>query len=341
MNKQVSVLAVIAILAVGLGVWLSQPPSTHTFETELLFDDLQKMANQVDSVEITNAQGVLLSAKKSAENWLATIEPEQSVYPVSHDKLADLVETLMQAKLVEAKTRKPKNYIRLGLQSIDTQDSMATLVTIKASGNSWQVLVGNEVTFGEGHYILKPKDAQSWRTDKTISLPIDIFSWLKQPILPYQEQDINAVSRVDSLDWQIARSANGDFQLMNKPTDKELEYASILNSIVSNLTNLKFEQVLAANDEFTQSLKVLTQLEVTTTDETTFQVVVSELDGNHYVNFNVSDPSEYWQKGYFQVSNFSAQQLMKTTEDFLVEENNTTGDIDTSSKAVDEGDSPY
>ena len=80
---------------------------------------------------------------------------------------------------------------------------------------------------------------------------------------------------------------------------------------------------------------------MTTTDEATFQVVVSELDDKHYVNFNVSDPSEYWQKGYFQVSNFSAQQLIKTTEDFLAEKNNTTGDIDTSSKAVDEGDSPY
>ena len=149
---------------------------------------------------------------------------------------------MMRLKLVEAKTSKPKNYIRLGLQSIDSDDSMATLVTFKASDQSWQVLVGNKVTFGEGHYILKPEDAQSWRTDKTISLPIDKFSWLKQPILPFQEQDINSVSRVDSLNWQIAKSASGDFQLVNMPKDRELEYDSILNSIVSNLTSLNFEQ---------------------------------------------------------------------------------------------------
>ena len=93
MNKQVSVLAVIAILAVGLGVWLSQSPSKDTFESELLFDDLQKFANQVDSVEITNAQGVLFSAKKLGENWLATFDPEQPVYPISQDKLADFVDT--------------------------------------------------------------------------------------------------------------------------------------------------------------------------------------------------------------------------------------------------------
>ncbi len=340
MNKQVSVLAAIAILALGLGVWLSQSPSKNTFEAGLLFDGLQEFANQVDSVEITNAQGVLFSAQKLGKRWLATFDPEQPVYPISQDKLADFVETMMRAKLVEAKTSKPQNYIRLGLQSIDIDDSMASLVTLKANENSWQVLVGNKVTVGEGHYILKPDDSRSWRTDKTIHLPIDKYSWLKQPILPYQAQDISSISRVDSLDWQIARSASGDFQLINMPKDKELAYGSILNSIVSNLTSLDFEQLLPADEGFAQSLKVLTQLEVSTAGEEMFQVVVSELDDKHFVSFSSIGQSEYWQKWYYQVSNFSAQQLIKTLDDFLAEETSSVSAISTSSQTIEEGDSP-
>ena len=328
MNKQVSVLAVIAILAVGLGVWLSQSPSKDKFEAGLLFDDLQEFANQVDRIEINNAQGVLLSAQKLGDGWLATFDPEQGVYPISQVKLAVFIETMMRVKLVEPKTSKPQKYVRLGLQSIDIEDSMANLVTFKASKSSWQVLVGNKVTLGEGHYILKPDATRSWRTDKTITLPLNKFSWLKQPILPYQTQDISSISRVDNSGWQIARSARGDFYLIDMPKDKELEYSSILNSIVSSLTSLDFEELLAvekaASDEgFTQSLKVLTQLEVSTADNKIFQVIVSELDDKHFVNFSSKGQSEYWQNWYYQVSNFSAQQLIKTLDDFLVQQNNS------------------
>jgi hypothetical protein len=218
---------------------------------------------------------------------------------------------------------------------------MATLVTFKANDKYWQVLVGNKVTLGEGHYVLKPEDSQSWRTDKTISLPIDKFLWLKHPILPFKDQDISSVSRVDSLNWQIERSASGDFQLIDIPKDKVLEYDGILNSVVSNLTSLNFESLLAANEDFVQSLKVLTQLKVATADQRTFHVIVSELEDKHFVNFSSNDQSEYWQKWYYQVSNFSAQQLIKTVDDFLAEENATTSNSDTSSQAVDEGDSPF
>lgn len=339
MSKQFSVLAVIAILAVGLGVWLNQSPSKSTFESELLFEDLQQFANQLDKVEIKNAQGMLFSAKKLGGSWLGTFDPEQPDYPISQDKLASFVETLMRLKLVEAKTNKPKNFIRLGLQSIDKADSMATLVTFKAASRSWQVLVGNTVTLGEGNYVLKSRDTQSWRTDKTINLPIDKYSWLKQPILPFKEQDINSVSRVDSFNWQIVKSASGDFQLVDLPKDKELEYDSILSSVANNLSGLNFES-LVAKENFEESLSLLTQLEVVTADSRVFQVMVSELDDKHFVSFNASEETEYWQNWVYQVSNFSARQLVKTVEDFLAQENTTSNNSETTQTTVDEGESP-
>jgi len=340
MNKQISVLAVIAILAVGLGIWLSQSSSKSTFKPELLFDDLQNFANQLDSVEITNAQGLLYSAKKSGESWVATFDPELPVYPVSQSKLTAFVDTMMRSKLVEAKTNKPKNFIRLGLQSIDNDDSMATLVTFRAADNSWQALVGNKVTLGEGNYVLKSRHTQSWRTDKTIGLPIDKFSWLKQPILPFEEQDISSVSRVDNLNWQIIKSSSGNFQLVDLPKGRALEYDGVLNSIVSNLTSLNFESLIVAEENFSQSLTQLSQLEVVTVDNDVFQVAISELGDKHFVKFSSSEQSEYWLKWYYQVSNFSAQQLIKIVEDFLAEENVTLNNNETSQATVDEGESP-
>jgi hypothetical protein len=342
MNKQVSVLAAIAILASGWVVWLSQSPSKDKFEASLLFDDLQVFATQIDSVEITDAQGVLFSAQKLGNQWLATFDPQQPTYPISQTKLANFVGTMMRAELVEAKTSKAQNYVRLGLQPVDIDDSMASLVILKASGNIWQVLVGNKVTTGEGHYILKPDDSRSWRTDKTINLPIDKFSWLKRPILPYAAMDISSISRVDNIGWHIARAANGEFQLTNMPTDKELEYDSILNSIVSSLTSLDFEQLLTIDENVVKFLEVKSRLEVITAEGTVFQVIVSEVDNKYFVNFISDGQSEYWQKWLYQVSYFSAQQLIKTLDDFLLEKSTTpaTSDINIRPQSIEEGDSP-
>ncbi|MBU3003720.1 DUF4340 domain-containing protein [Paraglaciecola arctica] len=341
MNKQVSILTIVAILAVGLVVWLKQIPSKTTLESEFLFEDLQKFANQIDSVEIKNTQGVLFSAKKLGNKWLATLGPQQPVYPISQHKLAVFVETMMRAKLIEAKTNQSKNFVRLGLQSIDSEDSMAALVTFKADDRSWQVLVGNKVTLGEGHYVLKLGESQSWRTDKTIELPIDKFSWLKQPILPFTEQDIRSVSRIDSLNWQIMRTSEGNFELLDLPNGRKLQYDNILNSVVSNLTSLNFESLQVADDKFSQSLNVLTQLEVVTAEQQVFQVVVSELDSRHFVNFTSNQQPEYWQKWYYQVSNFSAQQLLKTVDDFLEEPSESKNTNETSPQSADEGESPF
>ncbi len=88
MKKQALVLAVIATLTIGLGAWLSQRPSNDKFEAVLMFDDLKKFANQVNSVEIKNAQGVLYSIKKTDERWLANFELELPAYPISHALLA-------------------------------------------------------------------------------------------------------------------------------------------------------------------------------------------------------------------------------------------------------------
>jgi hypothetical protein len=57
------------------------------------------------------------------------------------------------------------------------------------------------------------------------------------------------------------------------------------------------------------------------------------------VNFFSSDQTEYWQKWTYQVSNFSAQQLIKTIDDFLVQKETITSNNDTIYQTVDEGDS--
>jgi hypothetical protein len=340
-NKPFYVLALLATFALVAGVWLSQKDKQQLPTTQLLFDDLAAVANEIQSIEIKNAQGVLFSAQKLNGSWLATFDPDLPVYPVAQKKLADLVRALTTLKLVEAKTSKPENFNRLGLQDIQSEDSLARIVTLRTANQSWQVLVGNAVAISDGNYVRLPQNTQSWQTDKTINLPLDEFSWLKQPVLPYTSQDLAVISRIDTENWQIEKVGENEYVLLNMPQGKELIYGSVLNSVVSSLTSLDFEALVIGDDDFLGNLNGLTQLEVNTVSGQVFQVVVSQSDDKYFVHFEANDPTDYWHKWYYQVSQFSAQQLVKTMDDFLKEEPNNTKDSKAEPTSVDEGESPY
>ncbi len=69
-------------------------------------------------------------------------------------------------------------------------------------------------------------------------------------------------------------------------------------------------------------------------------MVVSELNDKHLINFSSDGNSEYWQQWYYQISNLSAQQLIRTLNDLLAEENTTLSSTKNTRQSVEEGESP-
>lgn len=313
------------IVAVGVGVYLIQKPSSTEFEATLLFEDLSLEAEKIDAIQIENSSGSLFNAFKFEGKWVASVGYSEQTYPAEQTKLASLVKSVLQAKLIEAKTKNKTKHIRLGLQNISIEDSLARLLTIKVGSKSWQVLIGNNSSVGEGSYVRLPKESQSWRLDKNIELPIEAFSWLKHPILPYSNQDVLSLSRVDSNTWQIATNAdNSEFDLLVMPKGKSLQYDGVLSGFVSNLTGLDYEELVAAEPSFIDSLALVAEFDVQTKENGQFNVRVSQANDLYYVNFVVDGseadtPHHYWQTWYYQVSSYSAQQLNKSLEDFLID----------------------
>lgn len=339
--KSIYVLIIAVLVAIAAAVWLLKLPKSNDLQSQLLFSDFAQFANDIHNVEIRNAQGVVFSADKSENNWMAIIAPQLPGYPISEDKLADLVSALLQVKLVEPKTSKTKNYNRLGLQDINNTDSLASLVTLKSKKHTWSVLVGNTVSFTEGSYVRLPNNKQSWRTDNTINLPLDKFAWLKQPILPFSVQDIVKVSRVDQSYWRMEKQSDGIFYLEPMPKGRALEYQGILDSMVSSIVELSFEKLLVSDEIAPASLNILAELALENVQGEIVRLVVSEMDGQHLVSFHNDVQSEYWYKWHYQISNFSAQQLIKIPEDFLAEKSEfLTDDAIDNTKAVEEGESP-
>jgi hypothetical protein len=340
MKKQIlflSLTVVLALTAMSSLLLQNQPVESGK---RLLFADLN--GNQLVEITLENAQGVLLNISNNNDAWMAEVEGLETPYPVDKEQLSEFVSNLNSVTLFEAKTSKPKNYPRLGLQNISTDDSQATLITLKASNQEWQVLLGNLAVSGTGHYARKPSENRSWLLSNTINLPTEKFQWLKQPILDLDVSSVQRVAMIGENSWEIVRATDGEgqFKLMDLPDDRTLKYAAILDGLVDNLVGIRFDRLQPYVPELWQSFDVQSVLSVETLQGQQLTITTALLENTYYLM--LSDPSgssgQYWQDIIYTISSFTAGQLNKGIEDFLseVEEPSISG----VAPAIDEGESP-
>ncbi|KXI28699.1 DUF4340 domain-containing protein [Paraglaciecola hydrolytica] len=341
MNKQLGLLVLIALLAVGGGVWLSHQSESKSSEVQLMFVDGSKKASKITAVSLQNSQGSLLQAELIDGQWMAKLAESGASYPLDKTALADFIQSLVQAKLQEAKTAKKENYHHLGVEAIDDVDSLATLVSITSSdaAKPWQILIGNKVNTGQGSYVRMPQVSQSWKVDQTINLPSSKFDWLKRPILSISKDDIESISRSDNKGWSIVTDDEAEFKLKAMPKGRELRYPGVVTALVSSILELDFEQLLALDDAQWQKAKVISKLTLKTKADEVIQLKVASLDNSYFIQFSSEQLNNYWLDWTYQVSSFNAQQLTKSLEDFLAELPKAS-DAKARADEIEEGDSP-
>lgn len=340
MKKQLIFLSLVVVLALtAMSSLLLQNQPVEPGK-RLLFADLD--GNQLVEITLENAQGVLLQIINNDGVWMAEIEGLDKPYPVAQEKLSEFVSNLNSVTLFEAKTSKPKNYPRLGLQDITADDSQATLITLKASNQQWQVLVGNLAASGTGHYTRKPSESSSWLLSKAINLPTERFQWLKQPILDFDVSSVQRIAMSGENPWEITKTTSGDgqFQLMDLPDGRTLKYAAVLDGLVDNLVGIRFDSLQPYVPEIWQSFDIQSVLSVDTLQGKQFTLTTALLEDTYYLMISDSSasPSHYWQNAIYTISSFSAGQLNKSIEDFLSELEEPTSN--STLPAIDEGESP-
>lgn len=341
MNRQLLGLGFVALVAVTTGVWLQYEAAQPRSQDDLLFGDLAEKAVNINHITIGNHDGDVFTAVLEAGQWQAVLKEPSGRYPAEPGKLSELVKALIKARLSEAKTSKEENYHHLGLQALDNEDSLASLVILSSADTSWQVLVGKLANSGKGQYVRLPEQPQSWLINQKLSLPLEQHSWLKQAILPFDEVSFTTISRIDNEKWTIEKSASqSEFTLKKIPSGRELKYQSILDSVASNLADLNFDKLQEFEENFWASLEPMASLRVTTQTAESFDINLAALDDKTYVKFTSDELEGYWLNWVYEVSRLSAQQLTKTVEDFLLTTPEEIKGASNEIKATDEGESP-
>jgi hypothetical protein len=342
MNKQLGLLLLLTCLAVGGGVWLSYNTQAPRAVAENLFSPGIKQAGKITEITLQNSQKILLQASLVDDKWTVQLPELFGHYPLDKSKLAGFLQKIVQAKLAEAKTTKQSNYHHLGVESIDNIDSLATLVLLNmgSTAKPWQVLVGIKANLGEGSYVRLPTSSQSYLIDQVIELPNDEFEWLQRPLLPVKTSDIESISRSDSKAWKISKSVDDEaFSLDVLPKDRELRYPGIISAYVDSLIGLDFEQLLPLDAERWQKAKVIAKINVLIEQNQALQLKIASVDNDYYVQFSSPTLDKYYLDWTYKISAFSAQQLLKSKDDFLSELSDT-GDVKSPTLKIDEGDAP-
>lgn len=317
MQKHLLSLLLISLLGLLAGYLLMTKESQVTeLQGGPLVAELQESADVVNQITVVTASSERIQAVLEQGQWLMS---SHGYYPVEQHKLAELLQDVINARKLQPKTNREEQLYRLGLASSD--QGQPTELTISSDSDSWQLVVGNRPASGLGHYLRFADSSQAWLVDQSLSLPVSARDWMRQPILDVSVEEIISVARLDTSSWTIDRdSADADFQLQPMEEGQQLRYAGVLDSYISNITSLSFDELVNAEDSFWNSLAPVADFSLTLIDGRRITLTLAKADDTHYAAFSSESGAPYWQNWFYQISGFAAGQLLKSAQDFIAEE---------------------
>jgi len=230
-----------------------------------LFPNLYDRINDIANIELSNNSGTIVIVKTSQENnditnvWQVKSNDN---YPGNVVQIRTLLIELAELEIVEAKTKKEKNYSLLGVQGLTKNtenkvltNSQGSLITLTAGSEKIvSIIIGNKKS---GHpprssgikslnYVRLDKDDQVWLVAGKLNIP-DSKEFMNTEItnIPVARIQKVEIKHPKGSVVTISKKSKTDneFSLKQLKKNKTLSNPGILNEIASVLTNLRFDDV--------------------------------------------------------------------------------------------------
>jgi hypothetical protein len=242
---------------------------------EKLFPKLYDQLNTITNIEISNASGSVSIIKPTGSDVLATIWQVKSSdnYPGDVTQIRKTLIALAELEKVEVKTKKEKNYAKLGVQSITDGRAItgqSSFITVTAGNEKLaSIIIGNRKA---GHtprtrgiknlnYARLIDDSQVWLIAGNLAIPA-LKNYMNTEITKIPVTRIQKVNikhpKGDALTISKNSKTDKEFVLKQLTKNKELSNPGILNTIASALSNLSFDDVATKSNDakFNNPVKV-------------------------------------------------------------------------------------
>lgn len=255
-NKNVLLgISVATLLMLGVVVWLSQADKkAEPSKPAYALPSLNGHINELKSVSISGAQNkVLVTLDNSEQGWTVR---EKAAYPADIDTLRKLLLGLADAKLLESKTADPQRYAEIGVQDLSSADAKGVGIKLEGLSQPEQLIVGVVSSQGNGTFVRRPGETQSWLANGQISIATDPKQWLNTTLTDIPAERLAEVvltkAGAKPLRLRKAKPDQTNFEVANLPAGRELLAPGVVNSLASTLMDLTLEEISAAETQSTE-----------------------------------------------------------------------------------------
>lgn len=236
-----TVLALVAVLVFVPG----ENAVENSAVDALLLPELTDRINDVDQVEIVTAgDTVVATIIRTSVDWQLE---QMDGYHADWPKLQALLAGLAQARVIEAKTDKPKYYQQLGVEDVSLPDADSVLVKLGIGDNTTGVVIGHQAQGRVGQYVRLQDTAESALLDRTLDVSTELLDWADTRIIDINASEVAEVEIVhaDGERVLITRISadQTDFDLAGLPPGREVQSSWSVNSFASSLSLLDLESV--------------------------------------------------------------------------------------------------
>lgn len=267
MNKS-SVIRLLVVTLVMLSIVLVLQKQDETVNTGNLFvPEVSSNLDDIRNLVLRNGTDQLDILRTPTGDWVLE---QAGNYLVDTGRLAEFLRAIAASKTIEEKTSKAEYYARLGVESVSSEGD-STEVALDWGGGDAVVLFGN--TQGSYRYAREIDQPTSWLVDADINLSLDVSTWLNTELIDIDVSNVLDVTILhsDGESLNISRGDDAGYQLAELPDGRSLKYASILDSVVSLLSGLTFDQVRAHAVDTEQDTKLAdTTTTIRLNDDTQF-----------------------------------------------------------------------
>ena len=291
-SRHIIILASIAVIFI-IATFFSEPTNIEISGAgDNMFPELLPRVNDATYIKIQTNQETL-TLTRIEDVWSVK---ENDNYPAAINKVRELVLGVGNLKLVEPKTKKPKNYPRIGLQDVTEEGSTSTHITIIAGSDKKlaDLIIGNSKqaksdASQKSYYIRKTDDPQSWLADGNLPDKWEPKDWLDVDIIEIQRERIQQV-KVSHEDGELVYIHRNnpnvrDFTLDSLQPGEQVTAPYEVNNIATTFTKMTFDDVVSAANAGVSDKPVYSAI-LTTFDGLEITFMPFAKDDKHFAKYS-------------------------------------------------------
>ena len=249
-TKKLIVLASVAVIAIGLGIWLASERGSQTESTaSVLYPEFKKSVNEVSAIRIFtsgNERAVEIAHKDS--DWVIS---ERNEFPADDAKVRKLLLNLANARIQEEKTSNPENYATLGVEDLTADNASSVRIEISGVTPAVDLIVGKQGPGLESQYVRRAGEAQSWLIDKDLDTSSTVTDWLSKEVIDISADRIQSarIETSGAKPYSAVKNSkvDADFAVEGLPKGKKLSAPNVANTLATALASVTLSDVQPAD----------------------------------------------------------------------------------------------